>query len=176
MSDRPVENRGIEQTDAIVEIAKDFHWEMGHRLPFHEGGCRNLHGHSYRMRLVVAGYPDANGMVVDYFEMRRIIAPFVEELDHAFLCDRSDTVVLTFLQDNDMKHVVVDFPSTAENIATWMLEEVARRLAAQTNLTRIAVRLHETERTYAEASRTILPVASESNKPDDTVGEGECRG
>lgn len=141
----------------VVEIAKEFHWEMGHRLPFHDGGCRNVHGHSYRMRLIVAGHPDENGMVVDYFDLRRIITPFVDSLDHAFLCDRSDAPMLAFLEEQDLKRVVVDFPSTAENIAGWMLEEVAERLSDRKNLTRIAVRLHETERTYAEASRTIVP-------------------
>ena len=25
-------------------ISKQFRWEMGHRLPFHEGLCKNIHG------------------------------------------------------------------------------------------------------------------------------------
>lgn len=141
--------------DNVIEIAKEFHWEMGHRLPFHEGGCRNVHGHSYRMRVSVSGTLDQNGMVVDYFDLRRILDPVIERIDHAFLCDRSDTPMLSFLEENDLKRVVVDFPSTAENIACWLLDQVAEQLRGYDNIAEIAVRLHETERTYAEAKRSM---------------------
>ncbi len=138
-----------------MEIAKEFRWEMGHRLPFHEGGCRNVHGHSYRMRVVVTGELDENGMVIDYFDIRAIVDPIVEQVDHAFLCDESDREMLTFLEAHDMKRVVVSFPSTAENIAGWMLGQVADSLKGYTNLETIAVRLYETERTYAEAKLKV---------------------
>ncbi|MFI5263969.1 MAG: 6-carboxytetrahydropterin synthase, partial [Candidatus Kapaibacterium sp.] len=29
----------------LTRISKSFRWEMAHRLPFHEGGCRHIHGH-----------------------------------------------------------------------------------------------------------------------------------
>lgn len=139
----------------VIEIAKEFHWEMGHRLPFHEGGCRNVHGHSYRMRVSVSGTLDSNGMVVDYFDLRRILDPVIDRIDHAFLCDRSDAVMLAFLEENNLKRVVVDFPSTAENIALWLLGQVAEELQGYENIAEIAVRLHETDNTYAEAKRSL---------------------
>ncbi len=50
-------------------IAKEFHWEMGHRLPFHQGGCQNIHGHSYTMRVEIIGTIDpATGMVIEHPE------------------------------------------------------------------------------------------------------------
>lgn len=140
----------------VIEIAKEFHWEMGHRLPFHEGGCRNVHGHSYRMRVSVSGTLDSNGMVVDYFDLRRILDPVIDRIDHAFLCDRSDAVMLAFLEENNLKRVVVDFPSTAENIALWLLGQVAQELQGYENIAEIAVRLHETDNTYAEAKRSLM--------------------
>src|SRR5437868_1916429 len=65
------------QIDSIMltRIAKDFRWEMAHRLPEHEGGCRNVHGHSYRMWVEISGEPQANGMVLDYFEISAIVDP-----------------------------------------------------------------------------------------------------
>ena len=139
----------------LFEIAKDFHWEMGHRLPFHEGGCRNVHGHSYRLRVVVTGFLDENGMVVDYFDLRRIIDPVVAQIDHSFLCDQSDTDMLGFLEQHDMKRVIVPFPTTAENIASWLLQQAVEGLKEYSNLTSIAVRLHETVNTYAEAKTLV---------------------
>lgn len=146
--------------DSLFEIAKDFHWEMGHRLPFHEGGCRNVHGHSYRMRLVVTGTLDENGMVVDYFDLRRIVDPIVNRVDHSFLCDESDKDMLDFLEQHNMKRVVVQFPSTAENIAGWLLEQAVKGLDGYSNITSVAVRLHETVNTYAEA-RMLMNVKAE---------------
>ena len=134
----------------IAEIGKEFRWEMGHRLPLHEGGCRNVHGHSYRMHVSVTGELDENGMVVDYFDLREIVDPLIERIDHAFLCDTSDTDMLAFLEKHEMKRVIVNFPSTAENIARWLLDQVIEPLQRYKNLKTIAVRLHETERTYAE--------------------------
>lgn len=141
--------------DRRAEIAKEFHWEMGHRLPFHEGGCRNVHGHSYHMVVTVEGRLDENGMVVDYFDIKAVIEPVVEMIDHAFLCDESDETMLSFLVQHDMKHVTVPFPTTAENIAAWLLEQVVERLQRYPNVERVGVRLHETERTYAEIRRPI---------------------
>ncbi len=133
-------------------IAKDFHWEMGHRLPFHSGGCENVHGHSYRMRVVVEGQLDDHGMVIDYFDLKAVIDPIVQRVDHAFLVDASDTAMRAFFEANPLKHVVVPFASTAENITRWFLQQAAERLGVFPNVARITVRVHETERTYAEMS------------------------
>lgn len=139
----------------MVRIAKDFHWEMGHRLPFHEGGCRNIHGHSYRMRVVVEGHLDKHGMVMDYFDMKEIIDPLVARLDHSFLCDEGDRTMLDFFAANPLKHVIVPFYTTAENLAQWFLENIAELLKAYPNIASLTVRLHETERTYAERSMQV---------------------
>jgi 6-pyruvoyltetrahydropterin/6-carboxytetrahydropterin synthase len=139
-----------ELSAGITRIAKEFHWEMGHRLPFHEGGCRNIHGHSYRMRVVVEGSLDENGMVLDYFDLKSIIDPLVADLDHAFLCDENDAEMLAFFAANPLKHVVVPFLSTAENLAGWFLEKIVEKLRTYSNIVAITVRIYETERTYAE--------------------------
>jgi len=50
-----------------MKIAKEFRWEMGHRLPEHTGLCRNIHGHSYRMVVEITGDVLANGMIIDFY-------------------------------------------------------------------------------------------------------------
>lgn len=139
----------------LTRVSKDFHWEMGHRLPFHTGGCRNIHGHSYRMQVTIEGYLDDNGMVIDYFDLKEIVEPLVARIDHAFLCDENDAAMLAFFAANPLKHVVVPFLTTAENLVGWFLEEIAAVLAPYTNMRTLTVRIHETERTYAERSRTL---------------------
>jgi 6-pyruvoyltetrahydropterin/6-carboxytetrahydropterin synthase len=134
----------------MTRIAKDFRWEMGHRLPFHNGGCQNIHGHSYRMRVTIEGTMDDNGMVLDYFDMKAIVDPIVQRVDHSFLCDNRDEQMLAFFRDNPLKHVIVPFRTTAENITAWFLELVAAELRQFPNIKTLTIRLYETERTYAE--------------------------
>jgi 6-pyruvoyltetrahydropterin/6-carboxytetrahydropterin synthase len=138
-----------------MKIAKEFHWEMGHRLPFHSGGCQNIHGHSYRMRVELEGSLDDNGMVLDYFDMKEIVEPIVARIDHSFLCDERDAEMLAFFAANPLKHVVVPFRTTAENITSWMLQQIGASLASYGNLRRLTIRLQETERVYAEMSASL---------------------
>jgi 6-pyruvoyltetrahydropterin/6-carboxytetrahydropterin synthase len=136
----------------MTRIAKEFRWEMGHRLPFHNGGCQNIHGHSYRMRVTIEGRLDDNGMVLDYFDMKEIVDPIVQRVDHSFLCDNRDEQMLAFFRDNPLKHVIVPFRTTAENITAWFLELVATELRRFPNIKTLTIRVYETERTYAEGS------------------------
>lgn len=136
-------------------IAKDFRWEMGHRLPFHGGGCQNIHGHSYQMRVVIEGSLDANGMVLDYFDLKMIVDPIIDRIDHSFLCDDQDRQMLDFFAANPLKHVVVPFRTTAENLAGWFLDEISARLGEYPNLLTLTVRVSETEKTYAERARAL---------------------
>lgn len=143
----------IKRTTAI---AKDFRWEMGHRLPFHQGGCQNIHGHSYQMRVTIEGSLDENGMVLDYFDLKEIVDPILAMLDHAFLCDDKDAPMLAFFEANHLKHLVVPFRTTAENLTGWLLDQVTQRLEPYVNLIALTIRVSETERTYAERSISLV--------------------
>jgi len=37
-----------------MRVTKEITFEAAHRLRFHRGACRNLHGHSYRVRVTAA--------------------------------------------------------------------------------------------------------------------------
>jgi 6-pyruvoyltetrahydropterin/6-carboxytetrahydropterin synthase len=142
----------------LTRIAKDFRWEMAHRLPKHTGGCQNVHGHSYRLWIELVGEPDEQGMVLDYFDLKKMVDPLVAEIDHAFLCDRSDTLIASFLESSGLKAVYVDFPTTAENLAKWFFERLKALFHSVDDpsflkhLHELRVRIQETERTYAEVS------------------------
>lgn len=139
----------------LTTISKQFRWEMGHRLPFHEGLCRNMHGHSYEAHVILTGHLDDHGMVMDYFDMKGLIQDKIDELDHCFLCDERDTVVLDFLTQHDLKTVVIPMSTTAENIARLLLEHVCSKLPAGHRITSVRVRVFETEKTYAEVEHHL---------------------
>ncbi len=119
-------------------ISKTFHFDAAHSLPNHSGKCRELHGHSYRIELCFEGEVNPergesdDGMVLDFLEVaawwKRELRPLV---DHRFL---NETMPQRFL------------PTTAENIAGWVLE-----LVAAAGLPVTAVTVWET----ASASATV---------------------
>jgi 6-pyruvoyltetrahydropterin/6-carboxytetrahydropterin synthase len=134
-----------------MKIAKEFRWEMGHRLPEHFGLCKNIHGHSYKMLVEVDGEINEHGMIIDYYDLEKIINPVIEKLDHAFMVNQYDKVVLEFLEKMNSKKVVVDFQSTAENICLYMLNEIEKTPLPK-NVNEIKVRVYETSHDYAEES------------------------
>lgn len=133
-----------------VSIAKDFWWEMSHRLPFHKGPCRNIHGHTYKLTLELEGTPDENGIVMDYYDMKEIVAPVLARLDHAFLCDSDDYLMINFLKENNFKYVVMDKTTTSENIARHLFDTLRADFSKYKNLTTMKVKIFETSDVYAE--------------------------
>ncbi|PKL87950.1 MAG: 6-carboxytetrahydropterin synthase [Ignavibacteriae bacterium HGW-Ignavibacteriae-2] len=137
-----------------MRIAKDFRWEMGHRLPFHEGQCVNLHGHSYKMMVEFEGDLDDKGMVLDYYVVKEVIQPLVDELDHTFMVKDDDRLLIDLLKQMNSKHVVVNFHSTAENMVYYFLDKI-KSANLPKNLRGIKVKIFETETTYAEDQITL---------------------
>lgn len=132
-----------------MKIAKEFYWEMGHRIPEHFGKCKNIHGHSYKMLVEIDGDILENGMVMDYYNLKDTIEPLIEKLDHAFLVNKDDKLVIEFLEKINSKKVVVDFQSTAENITMFFLNEI-KKAKLPPNIRKVKVRVYETFDDYAE--------------------------
>lgn len=139
----------------VVKIAKEFRWEMGHRLSYHQEGCQNLHGHSYRMAVELEGILDDGGMVLDYGTIKTIVTPLLESLDHATMVHEEDAEVLAFLRSQNMKVAAVPFHPTAENMAIWFLEELKPALRPYANLQKLTVRVCETQSAMAEVSTRL---------------------
>ena len=73
-----------------AELIRTFRFEAAHSLPNLPEGhkCRRFHGHSYRVDIHVFGPVDPQkGWVMDFGEIKRAVAPLLEELDHRMLSD-----------------------------------------------------------------------------------------
>lgn len=130
---------------------------MGHRLPFHKGLCKNIHGHSYRMNVEITGRLDKNGMVIDFFDLNKIVKPIIEKYDHAFLCWSGDKKVLNFLTKNKMKKVVVNYHSTVENICIDFTDKLTNELLdiKGHKFEELTVKIYESPNSYAEKSKLM---------------------
>ena len=72
----------------IVRLSKSFHFEAAHDLPTFppDHKCRRLHGHSFRVDVIVEGEVDpAKGYLIDYGDIKQAVDPLVKRLDHFYL-------------------------------------------------------------------------------------------
>lgn len=93
-----------------IELRKAFQFEAAHRLPFlpEDHKCHRLHGHSFRIEIVVSGKCDPkSGWLVDYDDLSKAFKPLWEELDHRYL--------------NEIKGL--ENP-TSERIAKWIWDRL----------------------------------------------------
>jgi len=140
----------------LTKIAKDFYWEMSHRLPFHKGPCRNIHGHSYRIRVEVAGELNEEGMILDYYDLKVLFLPIIEMLDHCFVVDKDDKLMIDFLKENGMKYHITEKPTTAEYLVEYIFSLVIDQFRQNySNIKHLMIRLYETEDVYAEVSGEV---------------------
>lgn len=78
----------VQDLTEMMEISKTFQIEAAHRLPNVPAGhkCARLHGHSFRIELVVRGPVDEKlGWVLDFADISAAFAPLRERLDHHYL-------------------------------------------------------------------------------------------
>jgi 6-pyruvoyltetrahydropterin/6-carboxytetrahydropterin synthase len=113
--------------DVRTSVTCTFTFEAAHRLEWHPGKCRNLHGHSYRLDVTVSGPLDPNGVVIDFDQLTEIV-------EHEVI-DRWDHRDLNEVLDNP----------TAE-----LLAHRAWELLTGAGLTLSALRLWETDRSSVE--------------------------
>ncbi len=69
-------------------LEKEFVFDSAHFLPNvpPEHKCRRLHGHTYRVIVGVSGeINEKMGWLVDFGEVKRVVSPIIERLDHQLL-------------------------------------------------------------------------------------------
>ncbi|MFM1767657.1 MAG: hypothetical protein RJA22_186 [Verrucomicrobiota bacterium] len=103
-----------------IELRKTFQFEAAHLLPrlpkSHK--CRRLHGHSFRVEIVVCGELDPKlGWVMDYGAISDAFKPIWRRLDHHYLNE------IPGLEN-----------PTSENLAAWIWKRLHRRLPLLTEV------------------------------------------
>jgi 6-pyruvoyltetrahydropterin/6-carboxytetrahydropterin synthase len=105
-----------------MHLTKRFSFEAAHNLIGYKGKCANLHGHSYVLEVTVEGEPKHDGMIIDFYDVKKIVEEkIIEKLDHTYLNDIIEQ-------------------STAERIALWIWNALHKELSAL-----YEIRLFETE-------------------------------
>lgn len=93
-----------------MKVGRVFYFDAAHYLPDYSGKCEQLHGHTYKLEVVVEDKLKEDGMVLDFNKLKKVVEEAViERLDHGNMNDFFDT-------------------PTSENIAGWIFSELEKRL------------------------------------------------
>ncbi|HBR14240.1 MAG TPA: 6-carboxytetrahydropterin synthase QueD [Candidatus Omnitrophica bacterium] len=85
-----------------------------HFLRGYEGKCKNLHGHTWQIEVVIASRQlDRLGMVADFAILKKQLKEFLSSLDHMCLNE------LAYFKDVN---------PTTENIARYVYEQYAKMI------------------------------------------------
>lgn len=103
----------------MFEISVEETFAAGHALRGYRGKCENPHGHNYRLRITLRGPGlDQTGLLYDFVHLKKVMQEVIDGVDHKFLNDQPpfDTI-----------------NPSAENMARYFFEEIARRMHANGN-------------------------------------------
>jgi 6-pyruvoyltetrahydropterin/6-carboxytetrahydropterin synthase len=126
----------------------------GHRVQQHESKCRNLHGHNYVafFHAVADAGLDRLGRVIDFAVLKERLGGWIDEhWDHGFVLCRDDAEAIAAVQRvAGQKLSLLSTNPTAENMASYLLDEVCPRALADTPVRITKVVLWETENCFVE--------------------------
>lgn len=115
----------------MFEVSVDQTFAAGHALRNYKGKCENVHGHNFKVQVVIEGEKlDEAGLLVDFIDVKSAMREIIERLDHVFL--------------NDIEPFNVKNPS-AENIAEYFYTEMRRLLKPSVPVRVREVKIWETD-------------------------------
>ena len=70
----------------MFEVSVEQTFASAHALRNYLGKCENVHGHNWKVQVVIEGKQlDETGLLVDFIDVKRLMAEVIEKLDHQHL-------------------------------------------------------------------------------------------
>ena len=132
----------------MTTVTKTVKFDAAHVLTDHQGLCRNLHGHTYRVDVSVATETDGD-MVIDFKELKGVLSEVIlDRFDHSFIYNTGsagESEIAAVVEKHGMRTVAIPFRSTVENLAKMFYNELRGRISGLS-----AVKVWETADNVAE--------------------------
>jgi len=109
----------------MFEIAVKGHIASAHFLRGYEGKCKDLHGHTWKIEVVIASDQlDAIGMVADFALLKKQLKEFLTVIDHVCLNDLEYFKEANPTTENIAKYIYIHFdkvidPLTIKTVQVW---------------------------------------------------------
>ena len=134
----------------MVTVTKTVKFDAAHVLTNHQGLCKNLHGHTYRVDVsVTQAAEDDRDMVIDFKDLKGIAHEVIcDRFDHAFVYNTEsvgEREIAAVVEKHGMRTVAIPFRSTAENLAKMFFGDLRPRIPGLS-----AVKVWETADSCAE--------------------------
>ncbi|MBF0521123.1 MAG: 6-carboxytetrahydropterin synthase QueD [Nitrospirae bacterium] len=101
----------------MFELSVESTFAAAHQLRGYKGKCEALHGHNWRVQVVVqADKLNEIDIAIDFHDLKKFTKDVTSQLDHAFLND-----IFPFTQIN---------PSS-ENIAKWIYDTLRKKISTE---------------------------------------------
>ena len=117
----------------MITVTKTVKFDAAHVLTNHQGLCKNLHGHTYRVDVsVTQPEGDDSDMVIDFKDLKTIATETIcDRFDHAFIYNTEsagEREIAAVVEKHGMRTVAIPFRSTAENLAKMFFGELKARI------------------------------------------------
>jgi len=142
-----IQEEQLKYHDKEVLVSKEFTFDSAHHLHCYEGKCKSLHGHTYKLQVMMRGKVDHRGIVIDFADIKRIAKErIMDRLDHRYL-----------------NEVLPPMNTTAENMIVWMYEQLDSALKEEglsPGVRLEELRLWETPTSFAAITAAMMGDAS----------------
>jgi len=140
------------------------HFIIGHKK------CEHLHGHNWRVGVIVEGKLDERGLVVDFLELKQLLKRLCDGYDHRLLMPAKSLFIQRLSEGKNIRLSIhgreFEFPAedvvwlpavntTVEELARVIADEVVRNLSAYPNVERIKVLVEECPGESATEERQV---------------------
>jgi len=146
-------------------IRKLFKYEGAHivRNCTSERCSKSIHGHSYKIEIFFTSNKLDNGMMIyDFGLMKGTIKDIIDSFDHAVIVWDKDKELVEVAKNTSDRHIILPISSSAEAqsiILFKIIKEILKHTEMNNGEGKVklkAVRIHETDTGYAEASKKDL--------------------
>ena len=105
----------------MYELTVEKTFDSAHFLENYDGDCARMHGHTYKVKICVAGHTldKKVGMLMDFKEMKKALNAIIDKLDHQVLNE------------------VLDFNTTAELLAKYFYDQLAPKVPSNARLKKV---------------------------------------
>ena len=123
----------------MTTVTKSVKFDAAHILTNHQGLCKNLHGHTYRVDVAVTQPDDdPRDMVIDFKDLKSVATSIIcDRFDHAFIystASEGESEIASVVEKHGMRTVALPFRSTAENLARYFFGELKPQIPGLTSV------------------------------------------
>jgi len=112
-----------------MKLGRTFYFDAAHYLPNYKGKCEKLHGHTYRLDVIIESEIGNDGMILDFNDLKKIV----------------ETNVIDKVDHQDLNKIFKN--PTAENMTEWIFNRLDKKLPLY------SVRLYEGHGKWVEKTK-----------------------